>query len=315
MKKTALSGIILGTLILITYSSAVPVDSASGTPDTTATAAPQSAPVSVAGPVKKKINLFAPSQYDSVLSLVPGGDSIKQAGGIIGIGADEESNDIVIISFDGEGNPVKAVVPAESLLRKPVAAVAGRPETAAKKPRLEQDGRTWFILESTGKSIYTYPSAYSTFLDDTTGENSKVIGGLSLLTIGGVLYGTYAFTKNMELGYGKVALMNYGSTLLGDYYPQLMATFLHNATPINDSYKYADSGWWGADSGYRSPTATDQIRAWSSMLGFPLGIYLGSRMNIVEKDEYGKVAVMEYLSQTAGALAFALPVFFYDVLS
>nr|MCU0608771.1 hypothetical protein [Chitinispirillaceae bacterium] len=54
---------------------------------------------------------------------------------------------------------------------------------------------------------------------------------------------------------------------------------------------------------------------WTAMAGFPLGIYIGSRWGIVDKDDGGKVTLMQYFSQTgAFLLGYTLPLYFvsYD---
>jgi hypothetical protein len=261
-------------------------------------------------PVSKrlKINMFATSQFDSLLDLLPNRDSIRQNCQIVGMGLEDSTNHLVVVVFDDQGIPqVLVFTPAE--LNKAAATGTPRPK------KLEQTGRTWFIIETTLKSAPTYITAYNTLLSNDTNRNGQVITGLSLLTIGGMLYGSYAFTRNMELGYGKVALMNYGSTALGDYYPMFLSLFIANATKLNEKRWYSRDVY---DSTTRMwnyserPKITDYIQAGTSVIGFPLGIYLGSRLNIVNKDDYGKVALMEYFSQTFGALSFALPVFYYD---
>jgi hypothetical protein len=315
-------------LILITYSFAQTQDSAAAkkqvASDTTASIS-ASAGIAVSdslgssspalAPVAHKITMFATSQFDSVLSLLSSGDSIKQNHQIVGIGSDQATGEIVIIVFDKSGNPLKLTFAPFSTDQKTINNASVQQAIPTKPAKVEQNGRTWFILETTGKSAFTYTSAYGTILSSDTNTNGQVIAGLSLLTIGGMLYGSYAFTKNMELGYGKVALMNYGSTALGSYYPIFLSLCIANATEVNERRWYTKNVYDPVihDSIYTErPKITDHIRAWTSMIGFPLGIYLGSRLNIADKDAYGKVALMEYFSQTFGALAFALPVFYYD---
>jgi hypothetical protein len=270
----------------------------------------QSVEPAATAPVSKrlKINLFATTQFDSLLNLLPNGDSLRQNCQVVGMGIEDSTNHLVVVIFDDQGIPqALTFTPAE--LNK--AASTGTP--GPKKP--EQTGRTWFIIETTLKSAPTYIAAYNTILSNDTNTNGQVIAGLSLLTIGGMLYGSYAFTKNMELGYGKVALMNYGSTALGNYYPMFLSLFIANATELNEKRWYSRDVY---DSTTRMwnyserPKITDYVQAGTSVIGYPLGIYLGSRLNIANKDDYGKVAVMEYFSQTFSALAFALPVFYYD---
>ena len=247
---------------------------------------------------RNTIRMFAPAQYDSVLSLIPGNDSLKYGADLIGVGIDTLNNDIIVVAFDRNGNPSKFVFP-DSSLKKKTSQTAAAPKAARK---VDQRGRTWFIIESALKSAYVYPVSYAAAFKHA---DASVIGGISLLTIGGSLYGTFAFTRNMALGYGKVGLMNYGSTFLGLHYPHLLASFLSNATSINDRS--------GGDYSTDGVTTTDQIKAWGSMIGFPLGIYLGSKLRIVDKDDGGKVTLMGYFSQPTGyLLGYGLPLYFLN---
>jgi len=61
--------------------------------------------------------------------------------------------------------------------------IAAAPQTGGlKKPRLEQNGRTWVYSRINGKIAFTYFFGLRLyFLDDTTGDNGRMIGGLSLL--------------------------------------------------------------------------------------------------------------------------------------
>ena len=264
-----------------------------------------------------QLRMFAPSQCDSVLSLLPSGDSIKAAGNLVGIGLNAVTHDIVVVYFDEKGNPQKAEFPPSIQKQEGVAAPVSGRTIAGKKP--EQTCRTWFILESALKSSIVYPVSYSILFHHT---NGSVIGGVSLLTVGSVLYGSFAFTKEMGLGYGKVGMMNYGSTLLGGLYPQLLLTFLHNATSIDDSYRRPNiQTVWGPSPNpiqdtlpgthYEGPTASDQIKAWMAAVGFAWSLPR-SRWALVDKDDAGRISLMEFFSQTWGAIAFALPVFYYD---
>jgi hypothetical protein len=248
-------------------------------------------------PARHTIHMFAPAQYDSVLSLIQGNDSLKYGADLIGVGIDTLNNDIIVVAFDQKGNPSKFVFP-DSSLKKKTAQTAAAPKTA-RKP--DQRGRTWFIIESALKSAYVYPVSYAAAFNHAGGS---VIGGISLLTIGGSLYGTFAFTRNMDLGYGRVGLMNYGSTFLGLHYPHLFASLLKNATSINDR---------STNDSTDDVTTTDKIKAWSSMIGFPLGIYLGSKLRVACKDDAGKVTLMEYFSQPTGyLLGYLLPMYFLN---
>jgi hypothetical protein len=288
-----------------------------------ADSAKPSSPQSV--PAPHVLRMFAQFQYDSVLNLLPSGDSIRAAGNYVAMGVDSFTGDITVIFLDSEGNPAKAVVPASRLIpRVRIASVTNvRPAPGAnrpEKPPVDQRGRTWFMIETAAKSAFYYGSSYATVFHNA---NGSVIAGATLLTLGGTLFGSYAFTNGMDLGYGKTGLMNYGATLIGGYYPQLISTCLNNATSINDRYKHYDTMYvpvpFGSPSqttiteSYSSPTATDYVKAWSSMIGFPLGVYLGSRLRIVDNDDAGKVTLMAYFSQSFGFLiGFGAPLYFID---
>jgi hypothetical protein len=263
------------------------------------------APEQMPAPAKNKLDLFAPAQYDSVMGLLPGGDSLRAGKNVVSIGTDPATGAIVVISLDAAGTPEKTIFPATSLKRKPVSASQASKPAVSKR---DQNGRTWFIIESAVKSAYIYPVSFSNAFPE---GNGQTIAGFSLLTIGGTLYGTYAFTKNMELGYGKVGLMNYGSTLFGSYYPALIAAFLSGTTDLDEPPQKRVTDSWGSYYEYGTP-AVDKINAWCSMIGFPLGMVVGSKVNLAGKDDFGKVAVMEYLSQTLGGSGFVLPLFFMD---
>jgi hypothetical protein len=271
-------------------------------------------------PAPGKIDLFAPTQYDSILALVPGGDTLRAKTNIMSIGTDQSSGDIVIIFLDASGAPVKSSYPTSNLKApsqspspapspSPSPSLSPSPSTA-KPVKPDQNGRTWFIIESAIKSGFIYPMSFANAFE---GANSQSVAGFSLLMVGGTLYGTFAFTKNMDLGYGKTGIMNYSTTLLGNYYPALINAFLTGTTDldipptktVNDpyySYTYTEEG---------VPT-TEKINAWCSMIGFPLGMVIGSKLNLVEKDDFGRVALMEWFSQSFGGMGFVLPIFFMD---
>jgi hypothetical protein len=298
----SISLIIVGTLFAQSQDS-----SAAQSPATNDTALVTTATKPSTPPGVNKITFFTTSQFDSLLSLLPNGDSIRRNTQVVGIGKEEQTGNLVLIVLNVNGDPLKLTS----------AAPAGQPVTqeAGKTKKIEQNGRTWFIIETSLKSLFTYAMAYGIVLDRGENTSGQVITGLSFLTVGGMLYGSFAFTKNMELGYGKVALMNYGSTALGNYYPQFLSLCLANATRLDEKRWYADTvytSWGDIDNIISRPKITDYIRAGTSIIGFPTGVYLGSRLNITKKDEYGKVALMEYFSQTFAALSFALPVFYYD---
>jgi hypothetical protein len=250
--------------------------------DSTA-ASTSEAPEQTPAPAKYKLDLFAPVQYDSIIGLLPGADSLRAGKNIVSIGTDPETGAIVVISLDANGTPEKIIFPAARLQRQPgSASLTSKPATS----ELDQNGRTWFIIESAVKSAFIYPTSFSSAF---SGGNGQTIAGFSLLTIGGTLYGTYAFTKKMELGYGKVGLMNYGSTLFGSYYPALIAAFLSGTTDLDNTPMTTDSYGYTYSAG--GPSTTEKINAWCSMIGFPLGMVVGSRVTLADKDDFGKVVL------------------------
>ncbi|MBL8025424.1 MAG: hypothetical protein JNL74_03390 [Fibrobacteres bacterium] len=186
-------------------------------------------------------------------------------------------------------------------------------ETVVDESELKkQNGRVYFMGNTTLKSLWLYPNAINTI-----GENvdDQVIAGMVLLTGGATLYGTYLFTKNRELGYGRVAMMNYGSELLGFHYPQLLSVFLHNSTNVDD-----DDENWRYDSygySYYEPKAktSEKAAAWASAVGFPLGIYIGSKVNFTGNHDYGNAAVMATFSRWAYLYGYLLPSFYENSLT
>jgi len=85
-------------------------------------------------------------------------------------------------------NPVKAVIPSAALSQKTGWCHCRRAQTGGlKKPRaLSRTAGRGFILESTGKiGLHLFFGLRLYFWTTTTGDNGRMIGGLSLLTIGG----------------------------------------------------------------------------------------------------------------------------------
>ncbi|MBN2188099.1 MAG: hypothetical protein JW699_01495 [Chitinispirillaceae bacterium] len=285
--RTAIAAVIFGAATL----------SAEGT-DTTAAAA-----TAAASPAAKHaVKMFTTAQADSVLALIPGIDSLRRGSGIIGVGLDTADKAVVVIAFDPSGVPAKFVFPDSALLKQPAAPAVATPKPAPAVPpgRLDQRGRTWFILETAFKTVYVYPLAYASALPHAS---DGLKGGLSLLTVGGSLYGTFAFTRNMELGYGRAGLMNFGSTFLGTHYPNLFGSFLRNATSIDSEEEN--------DTNFSTPSL--RVSAWMSITGLPLGIYLGSRLNIVDRNDAGRITLMGFFSQpTAYLLGYGLPFYFLN---
>jgi hypothetical protein len=290
MKYAILTGFLV-FIVVGTFAAPAPSDSIAGSHE-----------ASVSPPAS--LTLFAPAQFDSIVGLLPGGDTLRNRKSIVSIGADQATGDMVVITLDASGTPVKTVYPRATIKTLPAAQPADKPA------RHDQNGRTWFIVESVLKSASIYPVSFANAFE---GANGQSIAGFSLLMVGGTLYGTYAFTKNMELGYGKTSIINYGTTMFGTYYPLLIKAFLTGTTDLDKfpTKTVTGPGDYSFTSTYGIPP-TDKILAWSSMIGFPLGMIIGSRANLVGKDDFGRAALMEWFSQSAGGLGFALPLFFMD---
>jgi hypothetical protein len=202
-----------------------------------------------------------------------------------------------IITLDSNNQPQKNVLKTSrefrrSILAKPGALGENSVQTSVSQDEREtvparnrQDGRVYFMLNTTLKSLWVYPANLSRAFPEIDGQ---VIAGLSLLTLGGSLYGSYLFTQNRDLGYGRVEFMNFGGDLGGLYYPNLMGVFLENTTNEN----------------------TSKLSAWMGMIGYPLGIYLGSKVQFARNDEYGNASIMTTMSKWGLLYGFLLPQYF-----
>jgi hypothetical protein len=147
-----------------------------------------------------------------------------------------------------------------------------------------QDGRVYFMLNTTLKSLWVYPA---NIVRLSHGIDGQVVAGLSVLSLGGALYGSYLFTKNKELGYGRVEFLNYGGDLGGIYYPNLLGYFYQGLSHIGAE----DASAFG-------------------MIGYPLGIYLGSRIRSGKNDGYGNASIMTTMSKWGFLYGFLLPMYF-----
>ncbi len=142
-----------------------------------------------------------------------------------------------------------------------------------------QNGRLYFTFTTLLRSLYVYPMSYGLVMDDAKGST---VAGLTLLTLGGSIFASYQFTKNMELGYGRVAQMNYGGEL-GVSYSNLLGAVIQPAS-------------W-------KPISVLQ------MVAFPAGIYLGSKSTLASNHQYGNAAVMRYFGRSAFLYGFLLPLY------
>ncbi|MCX7726691.1 MAG: hypothetical protein N2053_07555, partial [Chitinispirillaceae bacterium] len=150
---------------------------------------------------------------------------------------------------------------------------------------LRQEGRVYFMINCAIKSISVYSTGLNLAFPHLSMTSPQVLTGISFLSLGASLYGSYIFTKNMEIGYGRVEFMNYGGDL-GIIYPTLFYMLLQNT----GEFKY-----------------TNELYGWSQMLLFPAGIFAGSKVKFAGNFEYGNASVMTSLSKFGIMYGFALP--------
>jgi hypothetical protein len=254
-----------------------------------------------------------------------GADFSAMPGSVIAAGVDTARNRAIVVSVapSGDlavsrlsitGSQSKALLPltTKTELRTfdqpPSAITASKPPDAA---ALNQRGRVYFMTHTTFKSLPLALWAVNTAFAEV---NDQVNVGISLLSVGASLYGGYRFTKNRELGYGKVAMMNYGGEL-GVAYPILFSWFLGRAAGINESAKSTDIQCLDTPSGRvcdtvtveTSPLPEARVRAWGAMLGFPLGIWLGAITDFVDNDAYGNASIIRTLSRSGALYGFVIP--------
>ncbi|MDD5675231.1 MAG: hypothetical protein PHC61_13765, partial [Chitinivibrionales bacterium] len=195
----------------------------------------------IPGNAPDSIEIIPPEKLAQVKELLAREGIALSSTGLIGIAfnpAAKEHASIEVITIDQNFNPVKtsysvspafyanltggvsAPPPAAAAFPAPSASVK---QTALSARESRQTGRTYFIVSTALRSLGVYIPAYSTLIND-----GRTVGGLSLLAFGVSLYGSFRFTKNMELGYGRVAMMNYGGEL-GTGYSYLLSRFLYGA--------------------------------------------------------------------------------------
>lgn len=167
---------------------------------------------------------------------------------------------------------------------------------------LNQSGRAWFVLSTAAKSALIAP----TVIDGTLGKLARSkYTGVSLLASGGSLYAGYMMSADMELGYGKVTLMNYGGTL-GLLYPHQAAMLIHHATDLDKDYREAGP----IDD--NDPLPSERIQAWATLLMYPYGVYAAGSSELVANDDFGAATVVTYFSQTFGLAGYILPMYWLD---
>ncbi|MBD3345272.1 MAG: hypothetical protein GF401_09445 [Chitinivibrionales bacterium] len=132
---------------------------------------------------------------------------------------------------------------------------------------------------------------------------SVKVTGTSLLATGGSFFAAMYLTRDIVLHSPQAVLMGYGGTL-GLLYPQQIRLLLHYATGIDTEYAYRKSD---GSKGYRGILPSRRIQAWSTLLTYPYGMYVGWRTSLFDKCTLGAATVMTYLSQTIGSLGYLLP--------
>jgi hypothetical protein len=203
---------------------------------------------------------------------------------VVALGFDRTDGDLVVVTIDRDGVPSRRDIDVPAGFRDRVMQGAREGSASAPAPSSpdSQQGRVYFMVNATLRSTSIYPTALALALPDA---DSRVVTGMAMMSFGGSLFGSYALTKDRELGYGRVAMMNYGGEL-GVYYPLLTAFIV------------GDQG---------DPEAARRLGAWGSMVGFPLGTYLGTTLDLVGNHEYGNAALMRHLGRMGLAYGFAIP--------
>jgi hypothetical protein len=103
-------------------------------------------------------------------------------------------------------------------------------------------------------------------------------------------------------------MMNYGGSL-GIAYPSLMSTFLER---VIDKNIYTSRPWAGADtvSLREGKFSALKVNAVTTLIAFPLGIYLGTKTKILDNNELGNLEIMNYLGMMSPfAYGYLLPYF------
>jgi len=252
---------------------------------------------------------------------------------LVGIAFDPaipDNTGLVVITLDRNMDPVKNVFKVSSSFYSnltgttpvPAPAEAGETSSAAPIPpaalsvkERRETGRTYFIVSTAARTLTIYPAGFATMLGDSA--DSRTITGLSLLTFGASLYGSYQFTKDMELGYGRVAMMNYGGELATTYSflasRLLYGSVRYKPTVHSNTFDIYDmNSPTGRDTTFYDTTESKtpgKIFAVGTMLGFPLGIYLGSRVNFAGNHQYGNTDIMRFFGRSAWLYGFLLPLY------
>lgn len=240
--------------------------------------------------------MIAPDQFKAALKCLSDHGTPASDRDLTAIGIEADTTGIVLFRLQADRTISQESHPWSPELERR-AFVSEAPETIGTRQidslSRRQEGRTWFILSTASRSVYVYSINLALAFPHIDGQT---VAGLSLLSLGAATTASYLFTRDRELGHGRVALMNYGSEL-GIAYPVLIDNMIGDA-PDNDYY-------------YQHTTDPDYtVQAWGTMLGFPLGIYLASRYPLKDPHNYGHVAACRHFSRSAWIYGFMVPIYF-----
>lgn len=241
--------------------------------------------------------MISPALFDSFLTVLSRQGVMLEKSNIAAMGILRDSTEtdtsqsVFVIALDQSGAPHKNSYTIPKPPNKPRAAKAFQTIQADNKnqAKLRQDGRVYLMINTALKSLWVYPGGLSMAFQDRI--STQVLWGVSFLTLGASLYGSYAYTRNMELGYGRVEMMNYGGDL-GVAYPLLLAAFCETSS----GFRYGN-----------------ELRGWGQMVGFPAGIFAGSFAKFAGNFEYGDASIMTSTSKFGFLYGFMIPLFFTDL--
>lgn len=300
MIKTA--GLLLLFVLMVSAMADIPLpDTSTLKPDSAAEQAPvYSEPrTPPADAEKKSFIALSPQQWMKLSKHLSESDLTSDSGTVAGAVCDPETKQFILLFLDADGQlrkknlatpswlytkimePEPSGAVADSAVVPSVTAAEEMNEDAVAKPG-SQDGRTYFIINTTIRATGIYPTSLAMAMPETDG---RVITGVAMLTFGGALYGSYALTRNATLGYGKVAMMNYGGEV-GVYYPTLLSVIV------------SEQG---------NEETARHIGSWGSMIGFPLGITAGAFSRFVDNHEYGNAAIMRHFGRIGLVYGFTIP--------
>ena len=269
---------------------------------------PQQDTVSVSSASPASLEYLAPGDFNRVAGFLKDNGLEAPFVSFLAIGYNNGAKELSVFYKDSTGAQKQRVLAMDPeafsrLTAEPVpqpTPVAAAPKAA----KLDQSGRIYFMTHTTLKTFNLYIMGLDKAFPSV---DESVRGGMALLIGGSSIYGSYLFTKKRELGYGRVAMMNYGGEMLGFYYPLLSGGLLHNATNIDWKRKRWDP--FAAEYYYETGGPSDKTAAWMSMIGFPAGIYIGSKVKFAENDHYGNASIMTDMSRWAFLYGFLLPMY------